>query len=154
MSGSSRRFQRRSGMGASGRSGAQHDIVLTFARGMYYSRIWFLSSPAKRMDILAVLRRELPDGVWKFEYRFRYYEDDKAFDSTDRKSFYSAEFAEPLSEAEVASRTSEAIELIAAMQGLSVDTTVIESDDPDVVYAKMIEKPFFQARVDRSGVVQ
>lgn len=141
-------------MGASRPSGAQHDIVLTFARGMYYSRIWFLSSPAKRMDILAVLRRSLPDGPWKFEYRFRYYRDEKVFDSEDEKSFYAFSGGASASEAEVVEKTREAVGVIALSQGLDVDETVVESDDPEVIFGKLREKPYFSSRMDDLGVVQ
>lgn len=133
----------------------RHDMeLLLFQRGLYYSRVWFLFSPEQPRDVLAVLRRELPDGLWRLEYRFRYYNDDKAFDSTDRKNFYSGTYPEHVPEGEIVDKTSEAIGIIASMQGMTVETIVIESDDPTVIHEKLAESPHFKMRMDDSGAVQ
>jgi hypothetical protein len=49
--------------------------------------IWFMSTPGG--DWMMTIDRT-PAGAAKIIYRFRYYEDDKAFDSKDRKNWYQA----------------------------------------------------------------
>lgn len=132
----------------------EHDLVLNLFRGLYYSRIWFLAEMTLPMNILMVLRRQLPDGPWRFEYRFRYYEDDKAFDSKDRKSFYSGTFPGVTDEAVVVTKVTEAVEIIAGSMGLDIDVTVFETDDPEVIFERLKEKPYFRTRMDASGAVQ
>lgn len=53
--------------------------------GRYFCKMWFTGT--KGVDWLAVMWRD-DDGPWTFQYRFRYHEDDKVFDSKDRKSWY------------------------------------------------------------------
>jgi hypothetical protein len=52
--------------------------------------VWFLKTTEKQ-DWMACLREVIPDDKYELTYRFRYYEDDKAFESEDRKSWYRAE---------------------------------------------------------------
>lgn len=132
----------------------RHDIVLNFRRGLYYSRVFFLCRPPRPMDILGVLRRELPDGEWKLQYRFRYYMDEKAFGSADKKNFYSGVFEKGKSAEEVASLRTEAFGLIAMMEGLDLDVVVIDSDDPEVIRKHIAACPWASMRIDPSGVVQ
>ena len=51
--------------------------------------IWF--GPIQGGDVLAVLMRQ-PDEPWTLTYRFRYYVDDKAHESEDRKSVWHVAF--------------------------------------------------------------
>lgn len=53
----------------------------------YILGVWFISSEDKDW-LCTVVKR---DGKWVGEYRFRYYADDKVFDSDDKKSFYTFE---------------------------------------------------------------
>ena len=51
----------------------------------YVLGIWSLSNPGKQ-DWLAIVRKDSTTGQWVLKYRFRYYVDDKLWDSEDRKS--------------------------------------------------------------------
>lgn len=51
----------------------------------YIYGIWFCGMEGT--DWMACLSKKI-DGPWEFTYRHRYYADDKAFDSDDRKSWY------------------------------------------------------------------
>jgi hypothetical protein len=53
--------------------------------------VWFVTLPNSlpEADYLASLTR-LPDGKLKLEYRFRYYVDNRAHDSADRKRWHSS----------------------------------------------------------------
>lgn len=51
----------------------------------FYHHLWFVG--AKGVDWLALLFKHKGE-TWTCVYRFRYHEDDKAFDSNDRKSWY------------------------------------------------------------------
>lgn len=48
--------------------------------------IWFVGMD--KSDFLAAVREIIPEEKYELKYRFRYYEDDKAFDSADRKHWY------------------------------------------------------------------
>ncbi len=51
---------------------------------------WYVTLPHQHGDWMAAL--QLLDGDrFKLTYRFRYYEDEKVFDSNDRKNWYSGE---------------------------------------------------------------
>ena len=53
----------------------------------FYTKAWFAVAKDGNSDVFgAVYKGE--DGVWYGEYRFRYYVDDKAFGSKDKKNFY------------------------------------------------------------------
>jgi hypothetical protein len=50
--------------------------------------IWFLSTIPNKQDWLAAVREIEPDAKYELTYRFRYYKDDKPFDSEDKKNWY------------------------------------------------------------------
>lgn len=60
--------------------------MIDLSPNTYIYGIWFCYGDDT--DWMACLSKKL-DGPWTFQYRHRYYADDKAFDSEDRKSWYS-----------------------------------------------------------------
>lgn len=64
--------------------------TIEIREGRYFVRWWFFSGD--RFDWLCALYRDMPDGEWTVQYRFRYYVDDKVNDSDDQKSWWSAVF--------------------------------------------------------------
>jgi hypothetical protein len=54
--------------------------------------IWFLAT-MEGQDWLCGLRELIPDEKYSLTYRFRYYKDEKAFDSQDEKNWYEAEIS-------------------------------------------------------------
>jgi hypothetical protein len=58
--------------------------IFTFSEDTYCVALWWI--PGFNQDWLAMLSRE--NGQWKFIYRFRYYRDEKHFNSADEKSVY------------------------------------------------------------------
>jgi hypothetical protein len=63
------------------------DAFLKFAPDDFIVAFWFLGNGAR--DWLAVIFRRA--DTLHLRYRFRYYEDEEAFNSKDRKSCYAAE---------------------------------------------------------------
>lgn len=51
--------------------------------------IWFLPT-TENQDWMATVREIEPDAKYELVYRFRYYKDDKVFDSEDEKNWYKA----------------------------------------------------------------
>lgn len=105
-------------------------------KGNYVSRIWFYHGDDDApFDVMAHLWRQLPDGEWKYEYRFRYYVDNKAHGSADRKSAYLMTFHKVMTEAEVLEHMQPALAGMLALMpdGFSVEELVIESDEPSLV---------------------
>jgi len=54
--------------------------------------LWNVPLP-DRSDWLAAVRELVPDEKYQLDYRFRYYADDKVFESEDRKSWYRGELS-------------------------------------------------------------
>ena len=50
--------------------------------------IWYLQT-LPTQDWMAAVSEIEPDSKYELVYRFRYYKDDKAFDSEDKKNWYS-----------------------------------------------------------------
>lgn len=51
--------------------------------------VWFMPI-TETQDWMATVREVEPDARYELVYRFRYYKDDKAFDSQDEKNWYKA----------------------------------------------------------------
>ena len=64
--------------------------TIEIKEGRYFACYWFFSGHC--FDWLCALYRDLPDGEWTVQYRFRYYVDEKTHDSDDEKSWWSARF--------------------------------------------------------------
>jgi hypothetical protein len=58
--------------------------MIEFKQSSQFWQIWFVG--AKGVDWLAAIYKHKGEG-WTCKYRFRYHEDNKAHDSTDRKSW-------------------------------------------------------------------
>jgi hypothetical protein len=54
--------------------------------------LWNVPLP-DRSDWLAAVRELVPDEKYQLDYRFRYYADDKVFESEDKKSWYTAQLS-------------------------------------------------------------
>jgi hypothetical protein len=52
--------------------------------------VWFVAT-LPTQDWLAALRELEPDAKYELTYRFRYYKDDKPWDSEDKKNWYRGE---------------------------------------------------------------
>jgi hypothetical protein len=75
--------------------------------------LWFIELDDSS-DFMAMLACTDNDHAWEFVYRFRYYLDDKAFDSADKKSWYRATIEAP-DEKTVILRTRAAITAVAGL---------------------------------------
>ncbi|HTF64900.1 MAG TPA: hypothetical protein VK638_19660 [Edaphobacter sp.] len=53
--------------------------------------VWYLETIPGYQNWMAAVRELEPERKYEVTYRFRYQEDDKVFDSKDRKSWYRAE---------------------------------------------------------------
>lgn len=72
-----------------------------FRKGKYLSRIWYGERPGDPMNVTFTLWRDLPDGCWNLEVRYRYYSDKRVFDSEDKRSEYGFSIEQGPTEAEV-----------------------------------------------------
>ncbi len=95
--------------------------------------MWFVQGD--KCDYLACVRKV--EGLWRLDYRFRYYNSDKAFDSDDEKHWYSAEAKDESSPIEP---LIEACHKVAAkfgkMHGTEPDFLLLEcqGDDPKIAF--------------------
>jgi hypothetical protein len=109
--------------------------------------LWFtgLNINADWLGCLA----ELPSGKFEIKYRFRYHEDDKHFDSADRRSWYKGTTSLSREEAIKAIR-----EMVANLNSAGGDGPVYEvmMDDggPEVFLERLTAMPFAQKRLFHS----
>jgi hypothetical protein len=83
--------------------------IFKFEKGRYYSAIYFLEG--REQDWMACVFRDLPDGKWRFTYRFRYYVDEKIHGSDDKRSVYDCSCGDS-TEQEVLSAVSKAANML------------------------------------------
>ncbi len=71
---------------------ADFNAMLTPRAGDYYVAFWYLAG--ENCDFLAILLR--PEGATdlRCDYRFRYYRDDRVFDSQDERSEFRCNFTD------------------------------------------------------------
>lgn len=101
------------------------------------------------MDVLAQLHRELPAGEWVYEYRFRYYEDEKFHDSADRKSGYRGTFPGVTSEEAIWERVGVVASLMLKEllpPGFTVDVVDIQTDEPEAIAYLLGQRPWASAK--------
>ena len=53
-----------------------------------YAVLWYAEN--EEHNYMALVHQDEPGGPWKLTYRFRYFKDDKVFDSEDEKHWYEA----------------------------------------------------------------
>ena len=88
---------------------------IVFKEGRYFVREWFFSGV--RFDWLCALWRDLPDGLWTVQYRFRYVVDDEiGYESDDEKSWWTATLPAETKEVDAETLTQKLAEQIRAMR--------------------------------------
>jgi hypothetical protein len=97
--------------------------------------IWFVGWDG--CDWMACIRKA--NGKWRLDYRFRYHKDDKAFDSKDEKSWYSAEPKDGNGEKgleDLIAGVHEVSKAIADSQNTEVDFLLLDckGDDPKIIF--------------------
>lgn len=105
--------------------------------------IWYMQT-TPTSDWLCSIREIEPDAKYELDYRFRYYEDDKAFDSKDRKSWYKAEVTATRHFAIVSIRTVANEMHKAGATGEVYE--LINEGDFDAFSKKFLDAPFAYAR--------
>jgi hypothetical protein len=88
---------------------------IVIKEGRYFARQWFFSGV--RFDWLCALWRDLPDGLWTVQYRFRYVVDEKVgHESEDEKSWWTATLPAETKEVDAETLTQKLAEQIRAMK--------------------------------------
>ena len=123
---------------------------MNIERGNYISRVWFWQRAGVGFDVLGHLSRQLPEGAWQFAYRFRYYNDDQAHDSTDRKSGWTAEIGK-MTESEALGKLAPILEMMNGrlFAGFEFSEVVIESDVPELVIHLLAQQPWCHFKAER-----
>lgn len=115
--------------------------------GRRFASWWFFSG--HRFDWLCALYRDLPDGEWTVQYRFRYYADDRVHGSEDEKSWWSAKFpGAALEEADVEARVQKLAEQVRAVRihlagpCSELQTVALHSSDARECSAILLRQPW------------
>jgi hypothetical protein len=109
--------------------------------------VWFLATIIGHQDWLAAVSVIEPDVKYKLTYRFRYYKDDKAYDSEDKKNWYEGEVTGTRAYV-VASIRSVARELERRADGKLYEI-MNESGDMQEFMRKFADMPFAYVRQEK-----
>ena len=93
---------------------------------------WYVDGDDKNW--LACLSKR--DGSWRLDYRFRYYRDDKAHDSDDKKSWYTGKMNGDQPVEKILAAVGQAVAAIEKEYGNKADFLSLEcqGDDPKVFF--------------------
>ena len=64
----------------------EHKPIFAFTPETYIEHLWFMAIAGT--DLMGVLYKDAPDGIWRLTYRFRHYNSMDPWDSKDVKSVY------------------------------------------------------------------
>jgi len=108
--------------------------------------IWYVQV-SKESDWLMTVNED--DETYNMTYRWRYYEDDKNFDSEDRKSWYSATtLKDKISKEKLIANMREAVELILNFPGSEKSWELLMEDHDIKAFMKKFEAlPFVHMEV-------
>lgn len=119
--------------------------MIEIKKGRYFKAYWFVGCEDR--DLLAAMFRD-PEGPWKLLYRFRYYEDDKVFDSKDRKSWTGFETKDGVG--------TDVVKMVACMDFVAALTEKtfngklykvdLDTDDHEKIICAMSKQPWFHVR--------
>lgn len=92
------------------------------------------------------------DGPWRFEHRFRYYKDNKAFDSEDTKNWYTMTAKPDIAPEEAVANMKEAIAKLKPTLEKQYDSTLdtielnCRNDDPKFFF-EIASRPWAQVKM-------
>ena len=121
-----------------------HDAFIEVKDGRYFLAIWFLAAPDNG-DVLMTVYRDDPASDWEMRYRFRYYVDEKAHDSADRRSHYVGTIPKGAPEVEVLTKMREAVNFMRAKYP-KVEEVLIQSSSADAVSVALTLRPWAHAK--------
>ena len=109
--------------------------------------IWYLVTIQNHQDWMAAIREIEPEQKYELTYRFRYYKDDKAFDSDDKRNWYEGICTGTRSYVTAAIRaTAKALEetadgdLYELLNDHGYDQFIREFQDMPFVFMRMLDK--------------
>lgn len=114
-------------------------MTLELKDGRYVSQMWYCANNEK--DWLCALYRD-PGECWTVLYRFRYYRDDKAFDSKDIKNWYRCRAPTDRKESEVIEFTDGLAELVALEAGAKLHKLLLRTDNVKKIFEAMKREDF------------
>lgn len=109
--------------------------MIELRKGRYHSSLWFLGGEAQPFDVFGSLSRELPDGEWTLNFRFRYHDGvgDDPFTDGDTKRWYSAKWRTDVSEEQALASCREVFQKLQAESGLRLHVLPVRTDDPKTI---------------------
>lgn len=125
--------------------------MFALEKGMYVSAVWMIPLENARdqggrtyeqADWFAALLRREGERDFTFEYRFRYYVDDKVYGSSDPQSAYAVTM-KGKTEAEAIAIAQMCAETISktSQVGCPIHKLVLRSSDPDFILERMRAEP-------------
>jgi hypothetical protein len=126
-------------------------MTIEFKEGRYIAAIAFIGSDEHPRDWMATLWKDA-EGPWRCDYRFRYYKDDKSFDSEDEKNWYA--FAAPddwTKERAVAFLKSMADQLVEKGFGSELSWLTPDSDNPDLILHLLSQQKWANVKHQKIG---
>jgi hypothetical protein len=109
--------------------------------------VWFVSTVPNKQDWMAGVRELEPDAKYELTYRFRYYKDDKVFDSEDKKNWYRAMLTGRTRSYVIAS-TREVARTLAEVNGQKMFELLNEDRDAERFHREFMKMPFAFMRME------
>ncbi len=123
-------------------------ITIPIEDGRYFIAVWFVNSGAHDKNWLATVFRN-EDGAWEIRYRFRYYRDNKAHRSADRKRCYRAVVPSTTPEARMQEGIDKMAAVIAAEYRGELQMIPLGTDKTDAIIERLAKALFMH--IDHAG---
>lgn len=125
---------------------------LDLREGRYFAAMWYVELPDNIGNMLAALWRDPEEKDFHLDYRFRYYKNDKIFDSDDERSTYRGTFT-GLSEEKAIAQAGLVFGLMAEFGGgrrgkvAHMKTLILRSSDPWFITEQMAKEKFVHVKI-------
>jgi len=120
----------------------------------YVDSFWFMADGEGGGDFFGALYRDANSHRWAFEYRFRYYMDDKvnSSESEDVKSGYVATFKEGGSLEDARSAIQQMTSALKDyMSKAELQIIEVQSDNDEAIFAKLVAQPWAHVQTTAKG---
>lgn len=122
-------------------------MTIEIKQGRYFLGMWFLRGDG--LDFLASVFRD-SGQAFRCIYRFRYYKDDKVFDSKDKKSWYEFRFRRDVEETEAESIIDGMVKTLVddadfseGVTGPPVEKIMLHTEDCEEIMKRLKQIPHF-----------
>jgi len=124
-------------------------VTIEILDGRYFAAMWYVLggniAGELGVDWMAAVFRD-KDGPFRMVSRFRYYADDKAWGSEDRKSWYEGEASPDMPEAELVASVDKIADIIAKHYEGEIHKLILRTDSAETIGAALLREKWAHHR--------